>query len=102
MNISQLKGFAMKKQIVKIVFVTALTGAFIVASTTATFADNDGTVPAFFAGAWIGIAGVNGHDVPFRLEISGSGDAVRGAFVNGKERSASSSGSYSEGICLAS
>jgi hypothetical protein len=74
-----------------------LTGAFIVASTIATFADNDGTVPVSFAGAWIGTAGVNGHDVPFRLELSGSGDAMRGAFVNGKERSASSSESYSEG-----
>lgn len=87
----------MKKLIVKTVFVTALTGAFIVASTIVTFADNDGTVPASFPGAWIGTAGVNGHDVPFRLELRGSGDAVRGAFVNGKERSPSSSGSYSEG-----
>lgn len=49
------------------------------------------------AGTWVGTAQVNGHPVPFRLEISGSGDRVRGAFLNGRERSVSSSGSYAGG-----
>jgi thiol-disulfide isomerase/thioredoxin len=49
------------------------------------------------SGTWVGAAQLNGRDVPFRLEVSGSGDSVQGALVNGKERSAASSGSYSDG-----
>jgi thiol-disulfide isomerase/thioredoxin len=90
----------MKKQVIKIAFVIALTGAFMVASTAASFAapvDNDGTASGSLAGIWTGTTSVNELAVPFQLELSGSGDAVHGAFVNGKERSASSSGSYSDG-----
>ncbi len=39
-----------------------------------------GTLPD---GNWVGTAQVNGHAVPFRLEISGSGDQLRGALLNG-------------------
>ncbi len=46
---------------------------------------------------WTGAAQVNGRDVPLQLEISGTGDEVRGALINGKDRSAASSGSYSNG-----
>lgn len=47
-------------------------------------------------GTWIGAAQVNSHEVPFRLEIAGSGDQVQAALVNGKEKSAASSGSYAD------
>ena len=49
------------------------------------------------AGQWLGAADYNGQKVPFRLEISGDGDQVQGALINGKEKSAASSGSYSDG-----
>jgi thiol-disulfide isomerase/thioredoxin len=49
------------------------------------------------AGRWIGSAEVNGKQVPFRLDITGSDDQVRAALVNGKEKSPASSGSYSDG-----
>jgi thiol-disulfide isomerase/thioredoxin len=49
------------------------------------------------AGTWIGTAQVNGREVPFRLEIAGDGDHLQGTLVNGKERSAASSSSYSNG-----
>jgi len=48
-------------------------------------------------GTWIGAAQVNSHEVLFRLEISGNGDQVRAALVNGKEKSATSSDSYANG-----
>jgi thiol-disulfide isomerase/thioredoxin len=49
------------------------------------------------AGSWIGTAQVNGHEVPFHLEIVGSADDVHASFINGKERSPASSGSHSAG-----
>ncbi|HEX4036636.1 MAG TPA: TlpA disulfide reductase family protein [Acidobacteriaceae bacterium] len=49
------------------------------------------------AGIWVGTAQVGAQPVPFRLEISGAGDRVRGALLNGRERSVSSSGSYADG-----
>lgn len=49
------------------------------------------------AGTWIGIARTNGHEIPFRLEISGAGGQIHGALLNGREKSTSSSGSYSNG-----
>jgi len=85
------------KQIVKTLSLVALTGAFMAASTIATFAENDGIAPGSPAGTWTGAVSVNEHAVPFQLELSGIGDSVHGVFVNGKERSASSSGSYSQG-----
>jgi len=48
-------------------------------------------------GRWAGVADLNGTQVPFRLDISGSGDQVSAALVNGKEESPASSGSYSGG-----
>jgi thiol-disulfide isomerase/thioredoxin len=49
------------------------------------------------SGLWTGTAEYNNQQVPFHLEISGDGDQVQGAFINGSEKSASSSGSYSNG-----
>lgn len=48
-------------------------------------------------GVWSGIAVYNGQQVPLRLEITSSGYQVKGALINGKERSPLSSGSYSNG-----
>ena len=49
------------------------------------------------AGLWIGDAQVNDHAVPFRLEVSGAGNQVSGALLNGKDKYQSSDGSYSAG-----
>ncbi len=48
-------------------------------------------------GLWTGVAQLNEQQVPFRLEISGTGDQVQGALINGKRNSPSSSGSYADG-----
>ncbi len=48
-------------------------------------------------GLWTGTAQVNGQAVPFTLQISGDGDVVQGALLNGRQRSPSSSGSFSNG-----
>jgi thiol-disulfide isomerase/thioredoxin len=67
------------------------------ASSTALLAQNA-------AGRWLGTADYNTQKVPFRLEISGSGDQVKGTLVNGpgagKEKFTSSSGDYSGGHLL--
>jgi len=47
------------------------------------------------AGTWVGEAAVNGKQVPFRLELRGTGENLQGILLNGRERSASSSGSFS-------
>lgn len=52
------------------------------------------------AGRWIGSAEVNGKQVPFRLDMTGSGDRIQAALVNGKEKFPASSGSYSDGHLL--
>ncbi len=61
------------------------------------FAQNSGSQPGTPGGVWLGTATYNGQQVPLRLEITGDGDQVQGALINGKERSTSSSGSYSNG-----
>lgn len=48
-------------------------------------------------GLWTGAAQVNGQAVPFTLEITGFGDAVEGALLNGPRKSPASSGSFSGG-----
>jgi len=65
-----------------------------------------GFVPSLLAqtkdslGTWAGTAEFNGQRVPFKLEISGTGDQLQGVLINGKEKSPSSSGSYSDGHLL--
>jgi thiol-disulfide isomerase/thioredoxin len=49
------------------------------------------------SGRWTGYAELDGRHVPFQLEIDGTAENVTGILVNGKERSASSSGSLSDG-----
>jgi thiol-disulfide isomerase/thioredoxin len=77
--------------------VTGLLLAGATASLSALPRGSDATLDESTAGTWIGTAKVNGRDVPFRLEVSGTGDEVRAALINGKEKSAASSGSYSNG-----
>jgi thiol-disulfide isomerase/thioredoxin len=48
-------------------------------------------------GLWSGSAQVNGQAVPFALQITGSGDGIQGALLNGPRKSPSSSGSFSSG-----
>ncbi|MFT4111145.1 TlpA disulfide reductase family protein [Silvibacterium sp.] len=48
-------------------------------------------------GVWSGTAQSNGQQVPLKLEIHGEGDHLQAALLNGKQRSASSSGSYTDG-----
>jgi hypothetical protein len=60
-------------------------------------AQNTDVYPATADGVWQGTATYNGQQVPLRLEISGSGDHVQGALINGKEKSPASGGNYSDG-----
>ena len=48
-------------------------------------------------GLWVGAAQIDGHAVPLRLSLSGSGTQVRGVLLNGKDKYPSSDGSYSAG-----
>ena len=48
-------------------------------------------------GLWTGTAQQNGRQVPFQLEVTGTGDDVHAALMNGRRKSPSSSGSYFAG-----
>jgi thiol-disulfide isomerase/thioredoxin len=48
-------------------------------------------------GLWSGFAQLNGQAVPITLQITGDGDAVKGALLNGRQRSPSTSGSFADG-----
>lgn len=48
-------------------------------------------------GLWTGTAQVNNQQVPFRLEITGAGDHLQGALLNGRDRSIASSGTFADG-----
>ena len=47
------------------------------------------------AGTWVGDAAVHGQQVPVRLEITGRGNDLHAALLNGQERSAASSAVFS-------
>ncbi len=49
-------------------------------------------------GSWDATDKVNGIEIPFRMEFSGKGDAVRGNFFNGDERVPSSGGELRDGV----
>lgn len=49
------------------------------------------------AGLWDATVTAGGVEVPFRMEIAGSGSTVTGTFFNGDERMASSSGTFANG-----
>lgn len=84
------------RAIFKVVVSSALLAGAAV-SPSALASHNDATPDGSPAGIWVGSAEVNGREVPFRLEISATGNEVRAALVNGKEKSAASSGTYSNG-----
>jgi thiol-disulfide isomerase/thioredoxin len=44
------------------------------------------------SGLWVGTVVVDGLTIPFRMEISGAGSNLRGAFLNGDEKVTSTSG----------
>jgi len=67
------------------------------AASGALIAQNTSPQPGTPEGVWSGTATYNDQQVPLRLEIVDNGDQVQGALINGKERSPSSSGSYSNG-----
>src|ERR1700730_7114578 len=52
------------------------------------------------AGVWDATVIVDNLDVPFRMELSGSGADVKGAFFNGDERVTSSTGQFDNGLLL--
>jgi thiol-disulfide isomerase/thioredoxin len=76
--------------------VTSLPGGFV-PSLLAQTKDARASAPA---GTWVGTAEYNHRQVPFKLEISGTGDQLQGALINGEEKSPTSSGSYSDGHLL--
>jgi peroxiredoxin len=49
------------------------------------------------AGLWSANVTVNGLEVPFRFEIAGGGQSIRGSFFNGDEKVTSNGGSFREG-----
>src|SRR5712691_1065938 len=49
------------------------------------------------AGLWDATVVVNKVEIPFRFEIAGDGAAVKGAFFNGDEKVASTSGTLDNG-----
>jgi thiol-disulfide isomerase/thioredoxin len=79
------------------IVVALLAGAAVSTSLPAQTSSGDTARDTPQAGTWIGVAQSHAHEIPFHLEISGTGDQIRGALINGKEKSLSSSGSYSNG-----
>jgi thiol-disulfide isomerase/thioredoxin len=55
------------------------------------------TPPPSLAGLWDAAVVVNGLEIPFRFEISGTGAAIGGSFFNGDEKVASTGGSFENG-----
>src|ERR1700730_18232376 len=51
-------------------------------------------------GLWDATVIVDNLDVPFRMELSGTGADVKGAFFNGDERVTSSTGQLENGLLL--
>ena len=79
------------------IFPIAIAAALFVSAAPAQTSTAASTPDSSPAGLWTGTAQVFDHPVPFRLEVSGSGDQVRGALLNGKDKYLSSDGSYSAG-----
>ena len=53
-------------------------------------------------GLWDAVVTVNNVDVPFRMEFSGNGKALKGSFFNGDERVTSTSGAIDHGAIVLS
>ena len=54
------------------------------------------------AGLWDATVVVNGVEVPFRMELAGSGGGVKGSFFNGDEKVASTTGQLTNGTLVLS
>jgi len=54
------------------------------------------------AGLWDATVVVNGVEVPFRMEIAGSGAGVKGSFFNGDEKVTSTTGQFTNGALVLS
>lgn len=54
------------------------------------------------SGLWDASIVVNGVEVPFRMEIAGSGSSVKGTFFNGDEKIPSSSGTFQDDALMLS
>jgi thiol-disulfide isomerase/thioredoxin len=81
----------------KLYLIVGLTSASVAALAVTSSSSGDSGASSSPSGIWIGTAHGNEHDVPLRLELSVGADGVRGNLVNGIERSASSSGDYTNG-----
>jgi peroxiredoxin len=53
-------------------------------------------------GLWDAVVTVNSVEVPFRMEFSGNGKALKGSFFNGDERVTSTSGTLDQGAIVLS
>jgi thiol-disulfide isomerase/thioredoxin len=53
-------------------------------------------------GLWDATIVVNGVEIPFRIELNGSGSDVKGSFFNGDERTTSTTGQLQNGVLVLS
>jgi len=72
-----------------------MNGKLLLAATC--FAIAPAAMAQSLAGRWDATVTINGLDIPFRFEISGDGDAVKGTFFNGDVRFNSTSGRAGSG-----
>ena len=54
------------------------------------------------AGLWDATVVVNGIEIPFRMEVSGTGQSLQGSFFNGDEKVTSTTGHFADGRLLLS
>ena len=73
--------------------------AALLAAAPAATAQSAATAPS---GMWDASVTVNGLEIPFRIEFSGSGADVRGSFFNGDEKVPSTSGRFEQGSLVLS
>jgi peroxiredoxin len=69
-------------------------GRLAAAALAATLCGAAAARPQPLAGVWDASIAVNGAEVPFRMEISGDGASVKGAFFNGDEKVTSTRGRF--------
>lgn len=74
--------------------------AFGIALITMAFVASSQAQSVSPAGLWDAAVVVNGLEIPFRFEISGSGASTTGWFFNGDEKVASTGGSFANGALV--
>lgn len=86
----------MKSPCNKLLLNAAAVAALLVASGGASFAAESGA--SAVAGRWDAVLQGNGPDVPFRLDLSGTGPALKGTFYDGSAPyDSTTSGSFEDG-----